>query len=112
MGIKYVTDDGSLFDTLEAAKAHEASSLESRLAGLTPDQVRAALAREDLDLAEAFEQAGNRIAKLRRDSGDLKRRGPRSNGTGSDTPPLKDAAHGALQAPGDASDADDIDEAA
>ena len=63
--------------------SHEPRSLAQRLAGLTVEQIEAALARKDSALSEAFETAGTHIARARRDAGDLKRR-PKN--TGADIP--------------------------
>ncbi len=66
--------DGQRFDSADACKAHEAKHIESRLVGLTIEQVQAALAREDIELADAFEQIGGRIERARVAAGDLRRK--------------------------------------
>ncbi len=66
--------DGTRFDDKTECASYESMNFEGRLVGLTLEQVRAALLRHDPELAEAIEEAGNRIAKLRRTSGELKRR--------------------------------------
>ncbi len=69
----YIAFDDKTFDNAEACKAHEAEHIEGRLVGLTIEQVRAALAREDTELSDAIEDIGLRINKARREAGDLKR---------------------------------------
>ncbi len=66
--------DGTRFDDKTECASYESMNVESRLVGLTIEQVRAAILRHDLELAEAFEEIGNRIAKLRRTAGEFKRR--------------------------------------
>lgn len=77
MKIKYEADDGRLFDSAEAAKAHEEAIVFKPLLGLDEARLMLALQRhpDALDIAEALEKAGTRIAALRRASGELKRRG-------------------------------------
>lgn len=65
--------DGERFPSAEACRAHEAQHVEGRLVGLSLDQVKAALSREDTDLADALEELGARIARARRSSGELRR---------------------------------------
>ena len=69
----YEAFDGQTFESAEACKAHEAAHVETRLIGLTLEQVRAAITREDVELADAFEKVGSRIAKARIDAGELRR---------------------------------------
>ena len=71
--MKYLAFDGKVFESVEECAAHEAARPEARVVGLTADQVAAALARTDVDLADAFEALGSKIARARRESGDLKR---------------------------------------
>ncbi len=52
---------------------HTPMTLEQRLAGLTIEQITDALSRKDSVLADAIEAAGAKIAKARRDSGELRR---------------------------------------
>jgi hypothetical protein len=52
---------------------HFPMTLEQRLAGLTLDQIAKALSREDTALADAIEMAGAKIAKTRRESGEMRR---------------------------------------
>ena len=69
----YVAFDETPFDSAEACRAYEAQHVEMRLVGLTINQVRAALAREDIEIADVIEELGNRIAKARLEAGDLRR---------------------------------------
>ena len=69
----YEAFDGQTFDNADACKAHEAAHVETRLIGLSLEQVRAAITREDVELADAFEKVGSRIAKARIDAGELRR---------------------------------------
>lgn len=72
----YETFDGQKFRDLEAAKAHEATNIEGALVGLTLEQVKSAVAREDgaLPLADAIEKLGSMIAKARIAGGGTKRK--------------------------------------
>lgn len=70
----FCTRDGQRFDTEAEARAHEREHFASMLVGLTAEQVAAALTREDRDLADALERAGDTIKDKRREAGDLKRR--------------------------------------
>ena len=54
-------------------RTHEPMTLEHRLSGLTLEQISDALSRKDSILADAFEAIGAKIAKARRDSGELRR---------------------------------------
>ena len=70
---EYESFDGKRFSTAEECRAYEDQHFETRLTGLTLDEVRAALAREDTDLADAFEKAGNLIGRARREAGELRK---------------------------------------
>lgn len=72
--------DGQRFESADECKAHEAEHVEGRLVGLTIDQVRAALAREDTELGDAIERVGSRIAQARRDAGDMRRKSSKPGG--------------------------------
>lgn len=69
----YDAFDNTVFNSQEECRAYEAQHGEMRLVGLNIDQVRAAISREDVELADAFEEIGSRIARTRRDAGDLRR---------------------------------------
>jgi ABC-type taurine transport system substrate-binding protein len=83
--MKFLAFDGKVFETVEECAAHEAAKPEARVVGLTPEQVAAALARTDIDLADAFEAIGSKIARARRESGDLKRTRKGNNPVGDVT---------------------------
>lgn len=76
MKIKYQSFDGVFFDTEAECKAYESKLSHVRVTGLTIEQVEAALAGHDKDLAEALEEIGTRIARARRARGELKRSRP------------------------------------
>lgn len=82
----YAAFDGTRFDTADECRAHEASNIESRLIGLTAEQLAAAVARTDTELGDAIEQVAGRIARARREAGDLKRR-PRAESALRETLP-------------------------
>ena len=65
--------DGKTFATAEECKAYEAQHVGAQLVGLTIEQVNAAISREDVELADAIEKVGARIAATRREGGDLRR---------------------------------------
>jgi hypothetical protein len=73
---RYQTDDGEMFDTAEAAKVHEDTIAFRALLGLDESDLSCALQRLKgfEHISDALELAGGRVAKLRRESGDLRRR--------------------------------------
>jgi hypothetical protein len=73
MKLRYQSFDGSLHDTEESCRAQDAKTPEHRLVGLTVDDVALAINRADVELADAIEAVGARIARARRDSGVLRR---------------------------------------
>jgi hypothetical protein len=70
---QYESFDGKRFDTEAECRSHEAGLSHMRLVGLTIEQVVAAIARTDAELALAIEYVGAKIARARRESGDLRR---------------------------------------
>ena len=88
---KFESFDGQVFDTETECRTHEAARAHQRLAGLTPEQVEAAIARTDLELADAFEIVGAKITRLRLDSGERKRkRAPKdAPAAPEDRPPIE-----------------------
>lgn len=64
---------GIVFPTQEACLSHEREQVHVRLVGLTLEQVMAAIERRDLELADAIEVVGTRIANDRREAGEFKR---------------------------------------
>lgn len=71
---RYIARDGQEFTTAGACRAHEFAKLPTLLAGLTEDQVEAALQREDVELADLMEEAGKQITQARLAAGDRRRR--------------------------------------
>ncbi len=82
----FLAFDGTPFFDRADCERHEENSFPMRFVGLTLEQVVNAFDRMNAELADAFETAGNRIAVKRRDSGELRRRGPKGNGA-ADPPP-------------------------
>lgn len=72
---QFIAFDGTSFADEAECKAYEAARPELMLCGLSAAEVQSALDRSDEALANAFEDVGNRIRKLRIESGDLRRRG-------------------------------------
>jgi hypothetical protein len=81
--VDFVREDGALCLSVADATftvgesdiaTHTPMTLEQRLAGLTIEQIAKALSREDTALADALEMAGAKIAKTRRESGEMRRR--------------------------------------
>ena len=70
---QYQAFDGETFATEAECRTHEAGLSHMRLVGLTAEQVEAAIARTDPDLAKAIEDVGAKIARVRRESGELRR---------------------------------------
>lgn len=83
--------DGERFPTAEACRAHEAQHVEGRLVGLTLEQIKAASSREDVELADAIEEIGARIARARRASGEM-RRGSARTGEAKAEPKAPDSS--------------------
>lgn len=69
----YIAYDGKEFPTEAQCLAHEREHAGGRLVGLTAEQIAAALAGEDRDIAQAIEDAAHKIRKRRYEAGDLKR---------------------------------------
>jgi hypothetical protein len=84
---KYEAFDGETFATQEECAAHEASCVQMRLIGLSLEQVEAAIKREDAELADAIEAVGAKIARARRESGELRRERRKSEPTGEPLAP-------------------------
>jgi DNA-binding transcriptional MerR regulator len=71
-----VAFDGTRFFSEEECAAYEAAHWQRQLVGMTLEQVEAALAREDVDRADALEKAGQRIARKRLADGERRRKAP------------------------------------
>lgn len=71
---QYLAFDGKAFPTAAECEAYEGDRMIKRLIGLKPDQIKAALIRENLELADALEMFGSRIGRLRRESGEMRRK--------------------------------------
>jgi len=71
----FEADDGTQFPTAAECKVYEEYGyLYDLLSALDSAQIRDALDRTDVKLADAFERAGGIIAAKRRESGELRRR--------------------------------------
>lgn len=70
---KFVTDDGKEFYNPDDARAHEDAATFGALIGLKEDDIAAALSRQNIQLADAFEKIGSRIAKKRLADGEKRR---------------------------------------
>ena len=101
----YVAFDGKRFDSATECRAYEKANAHRQLVGLTAEQVDAAIARTDTDLADAIEAAGDAIRKARLGSGELRRKRKGSGGEG-EAAPAEDAGDAQAEA------ADDVREAA
>jgi hypothetical protein len=94
----FVAFDETEYLTREECADYEANIWWRRLVGLTESDITAALARENAELADALEKAGQRIAQKRRESGELRRRvtpvepGPQISTNPDDRHELGDAA--------------------
>lgn len=66
--------DNTTFENEQACMEYERANFDRHLVGLTHDQVKAAISREDVSLANSIEWAGSVIAKARRDAGELRRK--------------------------------------
>ena len=70
----YIADDGTNFETPEACKAHEEKAIWRQLVGRTDEEIQAGISREDVELADAIEALGRKIAVTRLESGERRRR--------------------------------------
>jgi hypothetical protein len=70
----YEAHDGKRFATAEECRAHEKDLKIMLLRGLTTDQISDAIDRDNLELADAIEFAGNLVAEKRRADGELRRK--------------------------------------
>lgn len=78
----FTADDGTWYATAAECKQYEEGGrLLDLLSGLSQSQIRCALFRTDVELANAIELAGTIIARKRRKSGELRRNMKKSGGT-------------------------------
>lgn len=87
----YIAFDGKRFASPKECRDYEDSQGVKRLAGLTVEQVQAALDRTDPELADAFENFGMQIRGTRQKSGVFRRKpskresaAGKANGGGAD----------------------------
>lgn len=76
--------DGSIHETVEACKERDSQHAEGALVGLTLEDVKNAVLRNNTELADAIERIGAQIARARIAAG-VRRRAPR--GAGAATAP-------------------------
>lgn len=96
--------DGIEFETERECRAHERANVARRLAGLTDEQIAAALSGADPDLGEAFEQFGDDCRDARLDRGGHKRR-PKAAAAGEPAAAAEDATDDAAMAAGEPAEA-------
>lgn len=65
--------DGSLHPTAEECRAHDEATPEHVLANRTATEILAGINRQDLEIADALERVGTKIARDRRADGEFKR---------------------------------------
>jgi hypothetical protein len=70
----YVSFDGKEFGTKAEASSYEDERIDQRIAGLTVEQIRAALSYADPDLSDALEFAGDICRERRKAAGVLRRK--------------------------------------
>jgi hypothetical protein len=71
---KFVAFDDTEFETEAHCRAHEFTNAHKLLVGLSLETVERALVGDQDDVAEAIEVVGAKLARARRERGDLKRR--------------------------------------
>jgi hypothetical protein len=82
---EYESFDGKRFETEAACRSHEKSNCQFLLVGLTLEDITRAMEDGQGDIADALEVIGAKIARDRRDRGELKRkRGPKPLSTTSE----------------------------
>jgi hypothetical protein len=74
MKVQYIANDGKIFETEKACREHEEATWKKLFLRLKETDIDAALARENIPLAEAFERMGRLCGDARRDAGEFKRR--------------------------------------
>lgn len=70
----YEAEDGKRFFSEKDCAAYEARPSVERLVGLTIEQIRAAIARNDRQLGDAIEDVGDMIREARLAAGDKRKR--------------------------------------
>jgi hypothetical protein len=94
MKVQYIANDGKAFDTEADCRAHEDQAWRKLLLKLKPEDLEAALGRQNVPLADALEKAGRLCGEARRKAGLFKhrRRGAaHETGDGALTPPSQAA---------------------
>jgi hypothetical protein len=71
---KFVAFDDAEFATEALCRAYEATNCHRLLVGLSIEEIERAIAGDQEDVAEALETVGTKIARARRERGDLKRK--------------------------------------
>ena len=111
---KFQAFDGVEFNSEADCRAYEKRNAHQRLVGLSIDQVEAALSGADAELADAIEILGAKIARDRRERGEMKRQRGASAET-AHAAEIRDAEGRVVKSMGGADDAaagNDQDEAA
>lgn len=72
--VQYIARDNTVFTVATECQAYERENLPKMLAGLAIAELTAAFAREDTELADLLEAAGDKIRRDRLAAGDRKRR--------------------------------------
>lgn len=92
----FIARDGTRFTTAAECKAYELDNLPKLLAEATAAEIKAAFAREDLEMADLIEQAGDRIRRDRLAAGDRKkaRKGEGANSKAATAPEAGDEPAG------------------
>lgn len=98
---KYIADDGTEFDTAEAAREHDQQLSFTALVGLTADALEDAIAGRNPAVAEGIKRAYARLNAARMERGEVKRRAKAS-----------EMAAGAVHEPGTNGDAGTVEPAA
>ena len=90
---RFQSFDGQVFETEAACRAYETANTHKLLVGLSAEEIDRAIAGDQDDLAEALEAVGARIARARRERGDLKRRRAPKDAPAEAQPPVVDGIH-------------------
>lgn len=90
--IVYVSFDGKDWPTKTACRDHEHANLHLALAALKPEQIVAAIKREDAELADLIEAAGDQCRTARLKAGGHRRRTAETNGAQPQGEPANDDA--------------------
>lgn len=97
MKTKYHAFDGSIWDTADECRAQDEAHPEHVLANRTPEEFIAGMERRDLEMADALERVGTKIARDRLAAG-IRKYEPRKPAAAPPTLAIAGPMNGAIYA--------------